>query len=77
MNGHIEYKGVSYAFKNEQGEDQKRFHDRCWFLVLYPDKRDLVEMYLNKKYYGVTYSAEIEKSLSTCLRTFEFPGQSC
>lgn len=55
MRIHIEYKGVSHVFESDKDENPSIFNDRCWFIVLNPDKIHLVDIYINEKHYGVTY----------------------
>lgn len=61
--------GRHYVFENTEGEADRMFYDRCAFRVangLGPEVEALSHIWVQKKYIGVTYSAEVEKRLEAC-----------
>lgn len=67
---HIEFAGRSWVFENTYHESNEEFYDRCWFIVHNHDKNEssikyYADLYINKKYLGVTYPDAIENALNT------------
>jgi len=58
-----------YSFKKEQDETDDMLYDKSWFIIKKLGDCDaetaqcLAKMWINKKYFGVMYPAEIEKVL--------------
>ena len=61
---YIEYEGTSYCFKNDDDEDLNMFYDRCLYIIKnknVPNIANIAKIWVYKKYYGVSYSKDIEK----------------
>ena len=64
---YIEYDGRIWVFDNKNGEDTDMFYDRCWFIIQHRERKnakELANLYINKKYLGVSYNHDIEALLT-------------
>ena len=72
----IEYEGFQYIFYNTLNEKKNMFIDRTWFMVKNINNFDYVYLeklsfiWVNMKYLGVTYDANIP-DLNQCNSIYE------
>jgi hypothetical protein len=60
---YVSFKGRMFVFKNVSNMDDRMFHDKCWYMIRTSSSEFLADVWVNKKYLGVTYPEHIEKLL--------------